>query len=74
MPQTDESYDGEDAAMLVNDGSGTGTVSTTVDGPTLVSFWWKDGATFTLNGEPLSYEGEGWQLVQQVALEETNTL
>lgn len=74
VPQTAESYDGVDAAALINDGEGNGTVSTQVEGPSLISFWWKDGATFKLNDEVLDYEGEGWQLVQQVAWEASNTL
>ena len=74
IPQTDESHDGLDAAALVNDGEGIGTVATAVEGPSLVSFWWKDGGTFELNDEVIAYEGDGWQLVQQVAWKASNPL
>lgn len=74
IPQTEDSYDGEDAARLQTDGSGFGTVSTEVAGPALVSFWWKEGSDFNLNGETITYQGEGWQRVQAIAWSEMNTL
>jgi len=74
IPQTEESFDGEDAAKLQTDGSGFGTVATEIPGPALVSFWWKDATDFDIDGNTISYEGDDWQQVQVVGWSETNTL
>lgn len=74
VPQTQESFDGEDAAVLSDFGTGEGTIHTEVPGPAIVSFWWKDGDTFSNGEEVFTYRGEGWQQVKTVILGEVGRL